>query len=58
MKKRSIQSLVLNKTKISELQGNIGGRKDTDACPTASTCSCVSCRPACNLQQASQGCQR
>ena len=61
MKKRNIKSLALNKNSISQLQPAIGGRnKDTDDCVTASTCSCVSCRPACNttIEPASMNCQR
>lgn len=52
MKKRNLNSLALNKRKISELQNSIGGRaKDTDTCPTASGCSCDSCRPGCDIIQ-------
>jgi len=55
MKKRNIQSLVLNKTKISELHVNTGGRNnDSDNCPTNETCSC---NPTC-LQPKTTACNR
>ncbi|WP_420572464.1 hypothetical protein [Kordia sp.] len=58
MKKRNLQSLNLNKRKISELQTSKGGRaKDTDKCPTASGCSCVTCRVDCQVQAATQNCE-
>jgi len=47
MKKRNLNTLTLNKRKISELHA-IGGRNDdTDTCPTASGCSCETCKPTC-----------
>lgn len=60
MKKRNVNLLALNKIKISELHA-LGGRNgETDTCPTASGCSCDSCRPGCQLtiQAASEKCER
>ena len=45
MKKKNLTSLALNKQKISELQTEKGGQNDSLGCITASTCSCVTCRP-------------
>lgn len=61
MKKRDLASLALNKTKISELQSKNGGRnEETTGCPTASGCSCETCRPGCQLtlQPKSDDCTR
>ncbi|WP_298517513.1 hypothetical protein [uncultured Kordia sp.] len=49
MKKRNVNTLSLNKRKISELH-TIGGRNgESTNCPTASGCSCETCRPGCAL---------
>ncbi|AXG70272.1 hypothetical protein KORDIASMS9_02511 [Kordia sp. SMS9] len=54
MKKRSIKSLALNKSSISQLQNMIGGFSDVDSDgPTMSDCSCKSCAENCNTQTAS-----
>ncbi len=56
MKKRNLNSLLLNKQKISELQGNIGGgNRNTDSCPTIRDCTGVL---TCNLQAPTYRCQR
>jgi hypothetical protein len=54
MKKRNLNSLLLNKQKISELQGNIGGRsRNTEGCPTIKHCTGIS---TCNIQTPSYRC--
>lgn len=61
MKKRNLQSLALNKCKISELQKERGGLGDfTTDQPTASTCTCVSCLQHCQepIRPATQKCER
>ncbi|MEM6720176.1 MAG: hypothetical protein AAF611_12700 [Bacteroidota bacterium] len=60
MKKRNLNALTLNKRKISELHA-LGGRNgESTDCPTASGCSCDSCRPNCQLtiEPATQKCDR
>ncbi|MBC8757679.1 hypothetical protein H2O64_23625 [Kordia sp. YSTF-M3] len=54
MKKRNIKSLTLNKNSISQLQNMIGGRLQGNGDgPTMSGCSCDSCNPDCDTQNAS-----
>ncbi|MEM6720178.1 MAG: hypothetical protein AAF611_12710 [Bacteroidota bacterium] len=50
MKKKKLASLSLNKQKISQLHQQTGGNDPfTTNMPTASTCSCVTCVPYCQI---------
>jgi hypothetical protein len=45
MKKKKLNSLTLNKQKISQLHNKSGGAAAPSDQITMSTCSCVTCRP-------------
>lgn len=51
MKKRNLSALALNKRKISELHALGGRNEETTTCPTASGCSCDTCRVGCQTLQ-------
>lgn len=59
MKKRNLSAFALNKRKISELH-QIGGKEgETTTCPTASGCSCDTCRQVCQtIQPVTKDCIR